>query len=262
MVAWYMLNNKTILITGASSGLGKALAIKLANKNPNIALMARNMADLKETAALCKHTPLLLKGDVTSESDCGMTIAKTIHRYGRLDYLVLNAGLSMWSSFEALPDLSAIHQLIQTNYIGAVNCTYYALPHLKKTNGMITVISSIQGKIGVPYHTGYAASKHALEGFFDSLRIELNKQIAILMVSPGWIKGTELKKRALGKQPGISSTQMKRAITLETCCNEIISAMLKRKRELIIPKKYFCLPFLKLIIPSVLDDILKRILDH
>ena len=257
-----MLKNKTLLITGASTGLGKALAIKLANKNSNIALMARNLTRLKETASLCQTNPLLLTGDITLESDCQAAIEEVIRHYGCLDYLILNAGISMYSHFEKLADLSAIRQLIQTNYIGAVNCTYHALPYLKKTNGMITVISSIQGKIGVPYHTGYAASKHALEGFFNSLRIELNNAIDILMVSPGWIRGTELKQRALGKQfehtAKTNLKQMKQAVSLETCCNEIITAMLKRKRELIVPKKYRWLPWLKLIVPSLLDNIIQQ----
>src|SRR4029078_11614306 len=98
--------------------------------------------------------------------------------------------------------------------------------------------------------------------FFNSLRIELNKAVDILMVSPGWIRGTELKQRALGKQLDhvfkTNSKQMKQAVSLETCCNEIIAAMLKRKRELIVPKRYRWLPWLKLIVPALLDNIIRR----
>jgi short-subunit dehydrogenase len=252
-----MFENKTLFIVGASTGLGRALSIKLASKNPNMALMSRNIAGLKETASLCKTNPLLIPGDITSESDCQAAIERIIQHYGRLDHLILNAGMSMWSTFEELPNLAAISQLMQTNYMGAVHCTYYALPYLKKTNGMITVISSIQGKVGVPYHTGYAASKHALEGFFNSLRIELNNQIKVLIVSPGWIKGTELKQRALGKQK-ISKEPSKEAISLDDCCNEIISAITKRKRELVIPKKYRLLAWLKIIMPALLDRLINR----
>lgn len=256
-----MFKHKTILIIGASTGLGKALAIKLANKNSNIALMSRSLSGLEETASSCEVTPLLIKGDIIYESDCKAAIDQVIDHYGRLDYLILNAGISMWSHFEDLSDLSAIQELIQTNYMGAVNCTYHALPYLKKTHGMIAVISSIQGKIGVPYHTGYAASKHALEGFFNSLRIELNKKIDILMVSPGWIGGTELKKRALGRQAhntNIKNQHAKHALTLETCSHEIISAMFKRKRELVLPRKYRWLLWLKLLVPSLLDNIIRH----
>lgn len=256
-----MLKNKTFFITGASAGLGKALAVQLANKDSNIAVMARNTTKLAETGSLCKNNPLLITGDICCESDCESAITQVINRFGRLDYLILNAGISMWSHFDKLPDLSTIHQIMQTNYIGAVNCTYYALPHLKKTNGMITVISSIQGKIGVPFHTGYAASKHALEGFFNSLRIELDKQVDILIVSPGWIKGTDLKKHALGQTENNArntSSHNKQAVTLETCCNEIISAMIKRKRELVIPKKYQVISWLKLMVPYLLDKVIKQ----
>lgn len=255
-----MFENKTLFIVGASTGLGRALAIKLASKNPNMALMSRNITGLKETASLSKTTSLLISGDITSESDCKAAIEKIIQHYGRLDHLILNAGMSMWSTLEELPNLSAIQQLIQTNYMGAVNCTYYALPYLKKTNGMITVISSIQGKMGVPFHTGYAASKHALEGFFNSLRIELTNQIKVLIVSPGWIKGTELKQRALGRQK-ISKEPSKDAISLDVAANEIISAMTKRKRELILPKKYRLLLWLKTIMPGLLDKLIKLKID-
>ncbi len=254
-----MFENKTVLIIGASTGLGKALSIKLANKKSNIALMSRNQAGLNETASLCEASPLLIVGDITSEVDCQTAIARVIDHYGRLDHLILNAGISMWSHFADLSDLSAIAQLMQTNYMGAVNCTYHALPYLKKTRGMITVISSIQGKIGVPYHTGYAASKHALEGFFNSLRIELDRKIDILIVSPGWIEGTELKKRALGDKVGaVRKEHARHMLTLETCSQEIISAIFKRKRELVLPRKYGWLPWLKLLVPSLLDTLIKR----
>ncbi len=254
-----MLKNKTFLITGASTGLGRALAIKLANLDANVALMARNRDTLAETALMFKTPPLIITGDVTAESDCQAAIEQVVKQYGSMDHLVLNAGISMWSNFEELSDLSDIQKLMQTNYIGAVNCTYHALPHLKKSNGMITVISSVQGKIGVPKHTGYAASKHALEGFFNSLRLELDHKIAILIVSPGWIEGTELKKRSLGKRPENTPAIVKKeAIPLETCCNEIVSAIIKRKREIIIPKKYGILPWLKLIAPHFLDNLIRR----
>jgi len=254
-----MRDKTTILITGASSGLGRALAIRLANKNTHVAIMSRDKGRLQETASMCEHSPLLIAADITSESSCQAAIAKVIDHYGRLDHLVLNAGISMWSRFEDLADLTAIHELIQTNYMGAVNCTWHALPYLKKTHGMITVISSIQGKIGVPFHTGYAASKHALEGFFNSLRTELHKQMDILIVSPGWIRDTELKMRALGRKPENPAKKTSRqAITLDFCCKEIISAIKQRKRELIIPKKYYYLPWIKLISPSFLDNLIRR----
>src|SRR5689334_29100 len=117
-----LIENNTFLITGASSGLGRALAIKLANKNSNIALMSRDLAGLQETAECCGTRPLLIPGDITKEADCCTAISQVISHYGQLDHLILNAGISMWSHFEDLVDLSAIQQLIQTNYMGAVNC--------------------------------------------------------------------------------------------------------------------------------------------
>lgn len=254
-----MLENKSILIVGASTGLGKELAIKLANKSPYLAIMARNETALKETAALCATSPLIITGDITFEADCKQAIEKVIETYGRLDHLILNAGISMWSRFDDLEDLSVIKQIMQTNYFGAVHCTHHALSHLKKSKGLITVISSIQGKIGVPYHSGYAASKHALEGFFNSLRIELNQAVDVLLVSPGWIKGTELKRRAWGSPTQVSTNRhAKQALSLNHCTEEIIAAMAKRKRELIVPKKYQIVPLLKYLMPKLLDNLIGR----
>jgi len=257
-----MFKNKTFLITGASSGLGRALTIQLDRMDANIAIMSRNVSALEETAAFCQNSPLLIPGNITSEKNCQEAMAQVITHFGHLDHLVLNAGVSMYSYFEALSDLKVMHQLMETNYLGAIHCTYHALPYLKKTKGLITVISSIQGKIGVPYHTGYCASKHALDGFFNSLRMELDQSIDILMVSPGWIRGTELKKNALAAQDHKTSflpdKQKGESIPLEKCCEKILSAMYRRKRELIIPDKYRWLPWLKLIAPVFLDNLVKR----
>lgn len=257
-----MFSNKTIFISGASSGLGQSLAIALSQQNANLILFARDRANLEKTARACSQPPLLVQGDVTHSTQCAQAIVEGVDHFGQLDYLILNAGISMWSPFADLESLSMITQLMQTNYLGAVNCTFPALPYLKKTQGMIVVISSIQGKIGVPCHAGYAGSKHALQGFFDSLRMELSQdKIKILSVCPGWIANTALKQhalRAFPKQPEAQLTSRASAIPLEVCVSKIIKAMQHMQRELILPRHYRWIPWLKLICPGFLDWLIAK----
>jgi short-subunit dehydrogenase len=259
-----MFAGKTVVITGASSGLGESLALELAKKNANLSLFDRNEEGLQRVEKLCKDKGAevsFTKGDVTSPDDCKKLVINTIEKFGSIDYLVLSAGVSMWAKFDEVTDLSLFRKLIETNYLGSVNCTYFALPHLKKSKGMIVVITSIQGKISVPYHTGYVASKHALIGFFDTLQMELKGSgIDILQVLPHWLRGTNLRSNAFdkdGSKVGDSRvSHSKESVSLEECTVEIIKAMKKRKRELIIPSKLKILLWLKSISPGIAERII------
>lgn len=261
-----MFKDKTVLITGASSGLGAALALKFAQTGAKLALFALDEPGLRQTAESCVKRgaeTITATGDVADPADCEKLVNATISRYGGLDYLILCAGISMWARFEEIKDLSLFQKLMNTNYLGAVNFTYYALPHLRQRRGMIVAITSIQGKIGVPLHTGYVASKHALQGFFDSLRTELaGSGVHILLVLPHWLRGTNLRKSAFGADGrALGETSAKHnseSIGLEECARAIMKAMRKRARELIIPSKLKLLPWLKLIAPRLLDHIVSR----
>jgi short-subunit dehydrogenase len=154
-----------------------------------------------------------------------------------------------------------------TNYLGAAYCSAYALPHLKKSNGMIVVISSIQGKIPVIYHSGYVASKYALQGFFETLRDELKRQVDVLIVSPAWIQGTQLKQHAYTNDQALDqeiiAKHQGQALTLEYCTRHIIKAMRARQRELILPGRYRWLPWLKMLCPGLLSFFVnKRVERH
>lgn len=265
-----MLTHKTIFITGASSGLGRALAIGLAKTNSNLVLMARNVAELEKTRTLCLDinpmvSLIIIKGDVCLESDCAQAIKTAIIHFGQLDYLILNAGVSMSSTFEELPNVSILKKLIETNYLGAANCIFPALPYLKKTHGMIVAISSIQGKISIPFRSGYCASKHALQSFLDVLRLELHDKIDILSVCPGWIKGTNLRENSYNDNKKISAKALMRqqrdASSLEYCVQQILQAMIQRKKELIFPAKYRFLPWLNLLCPMLLRYLSMRRLE-
>lgn len=258
-----MLSNKTFIITGASSGLGASLAVRLSNYKANLVLFSRNITALQEVAKRCERNgakDLIVQGNISKKEDCQRLVEETINNFTSIDYLVLNAGISMWAKFEEIKDLSMFNKLIETNYLGAVCLTHHCLPALIKSKGMITAISSIQGKIAVPNHTGYVASKHALTGFLNTLRIEVkDKDVDIMLVMPHWLRGTNLRKNAFdkdGNQIGkLSKEHSKESISLEECSKKIIKGMIKRKRELIIPRKLNVLTWLNLFFPKLAEKI-------
>jgi NAD(P)-dependent dehydrogenase (short-subunit alcohol dehydrogenase family) len=136
--------------------------------------------------------------DVAVEAECRALVARAAAEFGRLDVLVCNAGISMWARFDALADLRGLERIMQVNYFGAVYCAHAALPHLKRSGGRIVAVSSLTGKTGVPTRTGYAASKHAMAGFFDSLRIELaGEGVSVTVVYPGFV-ATGVRRHAVG----------------------------------------------------------------
>lgn len=247
-----MFRNKTILITGASSGLGRSLAIAFSKEKANLALVSRNQTELEITKSYCDFNTVTLIGDVCDPVQCKEAIEKCISLYGTLDYLLVNAGISMWAKFDELTDPAIMKKIMDTNYLGAVNMIFYALPHLKSQNGMIVGISSIQGKIPVPYHSGYSASKHALDAFLDVLRLELQKEVAILTVSPGWIEDTNLKKNAyrLNQEP---TRHQRDKLSLDQVTQGVMKAMIQKKSQLILPAKYRLLPGLKTLFPKLIN---------
>lgn len=255
-----MFDGKICIITGASSGLGQALALSLASEKAKLVLFSRNESALEQVSQACEQLGaecLLISGDITQQSDCARLIAVTIEKFGRIDYLINNAGVSMWAQFADVTDLTIFEQLMATNYLGAVYCTHYALPYLRQSKGLIVVISSLQGKFPVPFHTGYSAAKHALHGFFETLRIELRQdQVDILMVAPSWLQGTNLRARAFSVEKNHKAfrhRQSKSGMTLEVCCQYIKTAMSQRKRELLLPKKAKILTWVKAIAPQWVD---------
>ena len=197
------LSNKTVVITGASAGLGATLAVECAQQGARLVLLARNAERLEAVARECEQLGsevLTVVGDVAIAEDGRRLVEAAIERFGSIDYLIANAGVSMWTEFAAIEDVTLFRKLMEVNYLGAVHCVHPALPHLKKSKGLFVAISSIQGQVGVPLHTGYSASKHALQGFCDALRMEVAESgVGAMTVLLHWLKGTELRQRALGK---------------------------------------------------------------
>jgi NAD(P)-dependent dehydrogenase (short-subunit alcohol dehydrogenase family) len=196
-----IFTEKVIVVTGASEGIGRALCLALAPQRPRLVLAARNEArlnELKKEVESIGAQALVVPTDVTREEACKRLIRMTVEKWGSIDVLVNNAGGTMWTNFEDVTDTSIFEKLMRLNYLGSVYCTYYALPHLKKSKGLVVAVSSVAGIAGVPTRTGYAASKHALFGFFDSLRIELEGTgVGVTMIAPDFVL-SEIHRRALG----------------------------------------------------------------
>jgi short-subunit dehydrogenase len=253
---------KAIVITGASSGIGRGLAVALADRGANLVLGARNIEALEETAHLCRQTGgkvIAVKTDVTDPSECRQLIESASKAFGKIDCLVNNAGTSFVSRFDEVSDLSIFEKVMQINYLGAVYCTHAALPYLKQSQGLLVAISSLCGKTGVPLRSGYVASKHAIQGFFDTLRIELhNTGVDVLVVSPGFV-ATEIRQKAFkgdGTLWGQSHRDESRhTMPLEKCIQLILEGMSARKREVLMSPKGKLIPWVKLIAPRFLDRI-------
>ncbi|MBN1143005.1 MAG: SDR family oxidoreductase, partial [Bacteroidales bacterium] len=193
------MKNKVVIVTGASSGIGLATAEAFAREGSKVVLAARRDSELRkieENLRSSGYDVLAVTTDVTIEDDCRNLIDKTIEKYGKIDILINNAGLSMRALFKDV-DLKVLRQLFDVNFWGAVNCTKYALPHLISSKGSVVGVSSVAGFVGLPGRTGYSASKYALHGFLETLRIEnLKNGLHVLILCAGFTK-SEIRKKAL-----------------------------------------------------------------
>jgi NAD(P)-dependent dehydrogenase (short-subunit alcohol dehydrogenase family) len=169
---------KVVIITGASSGIGESLALLYASLGASLVLAARRLDKLQSVADKCSKfgsNVVCVQADVSKEEDCKKLIEKAIDETGRIDILILNAGITMLKRLDELKNLDGVKELMDVNFWGAVYCTFHALKHLKESGGTICVVSSLLGKGWAPTRTAYAASKHALDGFFHSLRLEVKR---------------------------------------------------------------------------------------
>jgi NAD(P)-dependent dehydrogenase (short-subunit alcohol dehydrogenase family) len=255
-----MFAGKVVIITGASSGLGRQLALDFAQRKARCVLFARNAEALAEVATECQEAGgkvITVTGDVTVPADCERLAGAAVERFGAIDIFISNAGLSMWAPFEEVKDLNIFRRLMEVNYLGAVNGVHYTLPHLKASGGSIVAVASIQSKMGVPYHTGYVASKHALEGFCNALRYDLEGSgVNVLTVHPHWIQGTNLRANACSGDGGVMGASRRshysESITVNKCAMSILAAIDDRETELIIPPKLRLVPWLRLLWPGYL----------
>ncbi|MCH7574269.1 MAG: SDR family oxidoreductase [Candidatus Marinimicrobia bacterium] len=248
-------SGQRVVITGASSGIGAEMARQMASQGARLVLAARREPELKAVAEECRQlggAATTVVTDVTVRSQCRALMESSVAALGGIDVLVNNAGISMREEFEHIANLDIFEQLMRVNYLGSVHCTHYALPQLLESRGSIVVVSSLAGKTGVPGLTGYAASKYALHGFFESLRIELlDSGVTVTMACPGLVKTGLI--RYGGEQGTIRS-----GMSVETCARIIVRAAGKRKREVIMTPLAKAGQFIKPFLPSLIDRIARR----
>ena len=257
------LKNKVIIITGASSGIGKALALEVASRGAKVILASRNIFRLslveKEISRL-GGTYMSVVTDVTEKSDCEKLVDRTIERFNKIDILINNAGISMRAIFNEL-DISVFEKVFDTNFIGAVYCTKYALPYILKQQGSLVAISSISGLTPLPARSAYVASKYAMDGFFQTIRLE-NKDngLHVLIVHPGFTS-SNIRYSALNehgesqkKSPRIENKMM----SANRVAQVIVKATIKRKRELILTTQGKLLVEMYKFIPTLTDKLIYR----
>ena len=259
---------RTIVVTGASVGIGRALCRALAPQRPRLVLAARDEAKLEETAAECRALgaeALVVPTDVGAETQCRALVDRAAAQFGGLDVLVNNAGLSMWARFDELTDLSIYERIMRVNYLGCVWLTHAALPHLKRSRGQIVVIGSLLGITGGPTRTGYSASKHALMGFYDSLRIELmGTGVDITIVAPDFVV-SEIHRRSEGpdgKPLGETPMQESKIMTAEECAAMILRGMQGRKRLVIGSLRGKLGRIVRIFAPGLIDQVAKRAIER
>ena len=255
---------KVVVLTGASEGIGRALALSMASARARLVLAARNaerLASLSEECIARGAEVLCVPTDVAQRADCTALIDAARAHFGAIDVLLHNAGSTMWSRLDELEDPELLERLMRTNYLGAAWLTWRALPALVAARGRIVAISSLSGLVGVPTRTGYSASKHAMFGFFDSLRIELaDKGVSVTVVAPDFVR-SEIHRRAIGpdgKPLGVSPMQEAKIMSAEECAAIILRATLQRRRLVMTSFRSRSLRWLKLIAPSFVDRLAAR----
>lgn len=250
--------DKVVIVTGGSSGIGKEVAREFLRHGARITISGRNETQLNQAALELQKIGgdvLAVRGDVSSEQDCVRLINETLNRYGRIDVLVNNAGISMRALFAEV-SLDVIRQVMDINFWGTVYCTKYALPSLIKSQGVVVGISSIAGIKGLPARTGYSASKFAMHGFLEALRIEnLYTGLHVLICYPGFtasnIRNTALNKD--GKAQGESPRNEDKMMQPDEVARELVKAVAKRKRTLILTTQGKLTAWVNKFFPAWLD---------
>ena len=231
------MKNKLVIITGASSGIGKACAEKFAQEGANLVLAARSADKLSEVAEnIARYGVQVLPvvTDVTREEDCKNLVEKALIKFGKIDVLVNNAGISMRASFSDL-DISVLKKVMDVNFWGTVYCTRYAIASLLENKGSVVGVSSIAGYKGLPGRTGYSSSKFAMHGFFEALRIEnIKKGLHVLIACPGFT-ASNIRNTALaadGSSQGETPRDEQKMMHPEEVAMRIVSAVKDRKHRL------------------------------
>jgi len=253
-----------VVVTGASSGIGRQLAYQLADQGAWLALAARSREQLGEVALECRRRggrALALPTDVAEQPQCRDLIERTVAEYGRIDTLINNAGSALHGRFSDLTDLALFEKVVRIDFFGGVYCTHYALSHLMQSRGRVIAVCSLKGKFPSANAEAYVASKHAMTGFFESLRMELaGSGVSVTVIFPAWVS-TGMTSRVLrpdGRPLGEISALEKGAMPVQTCARLIVDAAASRKREVVMTLKGRAGLWLRLVAPETTDRILRK----
>jgi short-subunit dehydrogenase len=254
------MKNKLVIVTGASSGIGRACAIEFANNGANLVLAARSAEKLEIIAkeiGLLGVEVLVVPTDVSNQEDCKVLVDKAIERFGKIDILVNNAGISMRAAFADL-DLEVLKKVMDVNFWGAVYCTRYAIKSILENKGSVVGVSSIAGYKGLPGRTGYSSSKFAMHGFLEALRIEnLKKDLHVLLACPGFT-ASNIRNTALaadGSSQGETPRDEQKMMQPEEVAKAIVSAVIKRKDRITLTANGKLTVFLNKFFPKFVDEL-------
>ena len=254
------LNSKVVVITGASSGIGEAMAKLYAQMGAKVVLGARSEEKLKqltEQIISAGGQATYSVTDVTVAEECKQLIDKAVDTFGGIDVLICNAGISMRAIFDDV-DLSVLHRLMDVNFWGTVYCSKYALPYLQQSKGSLVGISSVAGLHGLPGRTGYSASKYAMTGLLETIRIEkLKKGLHVMVACPGFT-ASNVRFSALvadGSQQGSTPREEGKMMTAEQVARIVARGIAKRKRLCLMEAEGRATHFVKKFAPSLLDKI-------
>ena len=259
------VRNKVIWLTGASSGIGEALAAALAKQGAKLILSARRKEELERVAENCKLVAeeyLILPLDLADQKNFESKKTEALQKFGHIDILINNGGVSQ-RSLAKDTTVEVDRRIMEVNYFGTIGLTKTVLPDfIKQKSGLLVVVSSAVGKFGSPWRSGYSASKHALHGFFDSLRAELYEDgIKVLLVCPGFIQ-TNISVNALignGNKLGTMDTATAKGLTAGECARQIVSAIQSDKEEIVTAKfKERFAVFAKRFFPSLFSQMIRR----
>ncbi|MFT5521961.1 MAG: dehydrogenase/reductase SDR family protein 7 [Enterobacterales bacterium] len=264
-----MFNNKLIWITGASSGIGKAVAMEMVSRGAKLVLSARREEVLNEVKQACidhgakEEDILVLPLDMLAQDKFKAAAEKVLNQFGSIDLLFNNAGISQ-RSLCLETEMSTYRTLFEVDVFGQIALTKEVLPvMLKQKSGHIVITSSVAGKLGVPYRTGYCAAKHAVIGFFDALRAELaNTAIKVSTIMPGYIQ-TSISENALngdGTDFGVTDSDIANGIDANECAKQIVDGLAKDKKEIIVAgKRELNALRLKRFFPNIFFNVIAKI---
>ncbi|TXK50264.1 SDR family oxidoreductase [Pontibacter qinzhouensis] len=259
------MKNKVILVTGGTSGIGKACAFAFGRAGAKVAFSGRDEKRLQETAQELEAAgieTIAIKADVAVEQECERMVAETVARFGKLDVLINNAGISMRALFQDL-DLDVIRKVMDINFWGTVYSTKFALPYIQAAKGSIIGISSIAGYRGLPARTGYSASKFAMHGFLETLRTELlHSGVHVLIACPGFT-ASNIRNSALaanGQQQGETPREEEKMMSAEEVADRILKATQQRKRDLVMTLQGKMAVWVNKLFPSLADKLVYNVM--